>query len=273
MNDITRLDPKLPCANGCIVKGSEHNDQPSLMTARHGRFCDRCYYSIRSALDRAPEVVEHIASLIQQKGGSGDDRVDGTREAPLPFNTQAFADANEIYSRLVYWSTHWAKRIGVRPPSPTARAWRNSQRVVGLPNNIRPSDARYAAGVMAKWLTIYLDEILEQLPVDDVNYFRDELREVYQADARWPRIPRPYYSKLPCPDDGGRIAVYPPTHAGEDSTYKCEKCGRLFTEDRHGFYANLFAEIQAADGNEEAVRQLKRRERTINHLTEKYGAA
>lgn len=272
-HDITSLDPTLPCANGCIVRGTENNDQPSLMTARHGRFCDRCYYAIKSALDRAPEIVEHVTSLIRQNISAGEDRVDGTREAPLPFNAQAFNDANEMYSRLVYWSTHWAQRFGVRPPSPAARAWRNEHRIIGLPNDIEPQSARYAVGIMAKWLTINLDEILEQLPIDDVNYFRDELREVYQVDARWPRVPRPYYSKLPCPDDGGRIAVYPPAHVGADSTYKCERCGRLFTEGNHGFYANLFAEIEAADGNVEAKKALKRRERIVTHLDRKYGAA
>lgn len=274
MNDIQPIRTELPCANHCARKGTENDDEPALLGARHGRFCDRCYYRIENSLKIAGETVEHIVSLVGTTAAGTDDRVDSSREAPLPFNTQAFNDANEIYSRLVHWCRHWSDLIHVRAPGPAARAWtRRDSRVAGLPHNITPADARYAVSIMSQWLRIHSNDILElNVPTDDINYYSEDLGDIYRANARWPKEARPYYSKLPCPDDGGRIAVYPPTAEGEDERIKCEKCGRIFSQEMHAFYTNLFATIEAESGNGEASKRIKQSERVRRHLTEKYTA-
>lgn len=247
MNNVSEIREKPLCANGCVRKGTENNDRPTPFETAKGNLCIKCFGKMRNALDLAPTVVEHVVSLINTKGGQADDRVDDANaEAPLPFNTQAFNDGNEIYQRLVYWSILWADRLGVQAPGPAVRAWRaRNGFVVGLPVDIAPGSARYISGIMASWLRLKLEEIC-YLTLDDVNYFADELKDVYRINARWPQEAKPYFSKMPCPDDRGRIAVYPPTEFGEDVVYKCDTCGRMFDEAQHEFYSHLFRQTVAA---------------------------
>jgi hypothetical protein len=187
--------------------------------------------SIRNALHLAPVVVEHVVSLIGSKAGTGDDRVDGSKSPPVPFNEQAFNDANEIYQRLVYWAVFVAGKLGVQAPGPAVRAWRAADgTVVGLPAGIEPAGARYVTGVMASWLVLHLSEAQACMVREDVEYFGDELRDVYRVNARWPSAPRSKYSAMPCPDDGGRVAVFPPVTFGVDELRQCETCLRVFDE-------------------------------------------
>ena len=263
---MTQIIAAFPCYNECVrVPATE--DQPALlMTAVHGdpdkQFCDREFYRVTAALDLAPKVIEHVVSMAANQWGS-DDRVDGSREAPLPFNVQAFNDANETYRRLVYWGRVWADRLNAQAPGPAMRSWRNrSGEIVGLPANISASGARYASGVLATWLTLRLEDVFGQQP-DDVLYFHDELKDVFRVNARWPQESRPEFSQMPCPDDSckGRIAVYPPQEFGDDQMIKCERCGRIFDEARYTFYLGVFTAIKSEENP------------TKRHLLKKYGAA
>lgn len=244
----------LLCANGCTDKGTE---TPRL--AKYGNFCAREYRAAVAALNLAPELVEHMVSL-KPHPAAATERVDTSREAPAPGNEQAMNDSHETYRRLVYWSALWAKRMGVQAPAPAVGAWRDGKGViVGFPENVSPKGASFVTRILTDWLDKNLEAIF-YLTVDDVNFFITDLRDVFRLDARWPRNAKPYFSKLPCPDDKGRIAVYPPRWAGDDVIYKCEMCGRLFTEDQHEFYARLFAQVSAEPN---AVKR---------HLMRKYGA-
>lgn len=256
---VTNMQDRLPCANGCIRKGTE--EEPVPLEAHHGNLCNRCFGRIKSALELAPDVVEHVVSMVDANSGGSDDRVDGSRDAPLPFNTTAFNDANEIYQRLVYWSILWADRLKVQAPGPAVRSWRaESGFVVGLPADIAPGSARYLAGVMSAWLMLKLEEIAYLLPLDDVNYFADELRDVFRVNARWPSAAKPRYSDVPCPVDGcgQRLAVYPPVAFEEDEKFICDR-GHHIPPDRYEFYVNYYAQVQAETD------PVKR------HLLKKYG--
>lgn len=238
----------MPCYTGCIIKGTEGSDAPKPMGALHGNFCDREFYATRKALELAPLIVEHVLSLVDSKGSDGE-RVDSSRTAPLPLNEQAFNDANNIYQRLVYWARVFATQMGVQAPGPAVHAWRDMKgNIVGLPHNISPGQGRYIVGVMATWLTLHLEAICALSAVDDVEYFHNgagQMRETFTVNARWPQEAKPYYSKVPCPDDKGKIAVYPPKNFGDDTMYKCERCGRIFDDSLHAFYGKLFAEVEA----------------------------
>jgi hypothetical protein len=219
--------------------------------------------SIRNALHLAPVVVEHVVSLIGSKAGAGDDRVDSSKTPPVPFNEQAFNDANEIYQRLVYWAVFVAGKLGVQAPGPAVRAWRASNgTVVGLPAGIEPAGARYVTGVMASWLVLHLSEAQACMVREDVEYFGDELRDVYRVNARWPQEPKAYFSPLPCPDDAGRVAIYPPATFEAEPTRRCETCGRLFNDERYRFYLTAFRAV--------TLKEYQTAERTRKHLSKKY---
>jgi hypothetical protein len=232
-----------PCHNGCIRKGTEALDQPKLMGALHGHFCDREFFAVKAALQQAAEVVEHVISIVGVNASS-DDNVQSSREAPIPFNVGAFNDANEIYQRLVYWANHWADALRRQAPGAAKRAWKSQKGfIVGLPSDADPADARYAVSTMSIWLQAHLEDIMWQTPPDDVLYFHDEMADVFRVAARYPFKMKARFAKIPCPHDGSRIAVYPPTDAGTEMRIVCDR-GHIYDEDRFEFYVREFGVIQ-----------------------------
>lgn len=247
MNDTPRL---------AVDRGRD--GEPLL--AEHGYFSRHFYRTLAAAIRLAPPVTAHIVSL-STASGAAEDKVDVTREAPLPMSQQAFDDANEIYSLLVYWTTVFADQLHVQAPGPAAHAWRNrSGVIIGLPANISPDQGRYLVGVMATWLNIHLDQICH-LTIDDVLDFREALKTVFQADARWPRKARQRYADLPCPSCKGRIAVWPPQEVGDDERIICESCGRWFEPKDYEFLIGVFKQQR---------QEQQRADRASRHLNRKY---
>lgn len=255
-----------PCIRGCVRAGSD-----DLLPARHGLYCNRCYYQYVRALNLAVDVVEHVWSLVTFQGRSGD-HVDSSREAPVPFNLQAFHDANETFRRLAYWASVWAGRLGDTLPSTVGKVWRDGHgRVAGIRRGAPAHQAKQQTRVYARWLLDRLDRILE-LPKthrdvdDDLDFWRDELADVFRVSARWPRDPQPRYSDMPCTDDdcSGRIAVYPPLEFGDDERIVCERCGRHYAPGDYEFLIRLFQQVQ---------RDRVKAARTARRLAEKYGFA
>lgn len=257
-----KIDVDMPCYNNC-VEVEATDDQPArLRVARHGNFCAVEFGRVKKALELAPELVEHIVSMLDARAQS-EVKISGSREAPLPFNVTAFNDANEVYQALVYFARVFAAKMGVQAPGAAMRAWRNlSGTIVGLPADMSGSAARYVVGSMATWLKLHLESIADLNP-DDFMEFHDRMREVFELNARWPRQSRPEYSAMPCPDDDckGKIAVHPPYEFGDDQVIKCETCGRIFPEKDYAFYFRLFTAVKAEENP------------TKKHLLRKYGVA
>lgn len=213
-----------------VKRGTEDDPNPEILPATHGWFSEPFFRRTRFALELAPGLVEHIASLRDVSGGAGE-RVDTSKDAPMPFNVQAWDDANEIYKSLVYWSVVFAGMLKLSPPSPARRSWRASDdRVVGLPANITPKDSRYVTGVISLWLRTQLEPIMH-LPAAEVAEFNAQLGDVFRLSARWPQRDRATWSKLPCPRCGGRLAIYPPEVRGAERMAVCEGCQASLTED------------------------------------------
>jgi len=257
-----------PCVRGCI-KTPATDDQPALiMGALHGHYCDRCYWRTHRALGIAPGLTEHVLSLVSGiQSKQNDESQKLKKHPPLPMNVEAFNDANEIYSRLVYWTAVFATRLNVAPPAPAARAWRTEgNRVVGLPTDVSPVAARNAVRLMANWIEQRLDNICDLTGTDDVDYFHDEMKDFYRTNARWPQEDQPRYSPAHCPDIEckGKIAIYPPQFAGDDQKIVCEKCHRHILPKDYEFIARVFEQA-----NQEKVRAQLVTER----LTRKYGGA
>lgn len=215
-----------------VKKGTESDPNPEILPAEHGHFSTPFFKKTRFALELAPGVVAHIVTMKVASGGAGE-RVQTTKEAPLPFNEQAWDDANEVYKLLMYWSVAFAGMLKMNPPAPARRAWRASDnRVVGLPANITAQDARYVMGLLTVWMRTQLESIMH-LRAEDVTEFHEQILEVFRISARWPQRDRSSWSKLPCPFCGGLLAIYPPEMRGAERTILCQTCENTLTDDEY----------------------------------------
>jgi len=244
-------DTLRPCVRGCTRPGTE--DDPQVKPATHGNYCASCHGRIFHALIQAPELAAHILGNVVPAGGQAGDRVDESKDAPLPFNQSAFADVNELYRWLAYWCDTWAEYLEIRTPAPAARSWRRQDgTLVGLPPGVDPRVAARDVGLMTRWLCDRLDTILTLAP-EDVDEFDTGIREVWRLNARWPRLEKPRYSNLPCPATGcdARIAVYPPAEPGAVKAVACDN-GHYYPEEEYDELA-----VQLVAQRLEAARQAR----------------
>lgn len=269
-----------PCVRGCIRAGTD--DNPQHLPAKHGLYCGRCWGRIDQALIQAPELAAHLLSLVASPSGGAAERVDQSKEVPLPFNQAAFADVSELYSMLVYWCGIWAEYLDELKPAPAARAWRrDSGTVTGLPADMTPQAGSREIGRMASWIRTRLDTILTLAP-EDVDEFDEAIRDVWRMNARWPRLEKPRYSDMPCPatDCGARIAVFPPPAPGGVKSISCDN-GHYYPEEEYDEMALdiLAKRLEAAREARKAGRARQAGERTEKqqaddvraHLWRKYG--
>lgn len=247
------------CENGC----ARGDGTPYLAT--HGRYCQRCWGRLDYPLSQAGDLATHMIGMVSTLGGASEDKITASKEPPAPLNQAAFDDASELYSMLVYWCVVWAGHLEEQPPKVARGAWRReSGTIVGLPADTTPTDAGKTVEPLAKWLRNRLDRILATIDwADDIDALTEQLADVARMNARWPRIPRPEYSRVPCPvlDCGARIAVYPPTFPGDDRRIVCQR-GHFYAEDMYERMIILF---------EEAKKDRLQTERTARHLAKKYG--
>lgn len=248
-----------PCFNGCTTTADEEGQQKPLL-ASHGSFCNREYNSAKAALENAPGIVAHVVSLMTTRGQT-DEHIQSSKEAPLPFNVQAFQDANELYMIVTYWCHEWAGVLKRERPQAASRSWRNeSGTILGLPHNVSPPDAQVAMSDMTRWLLTHLEDVFRQEP-GDVLFMWEQLQEVFRVGVRWPARMQARYAKLPCPGDcGGRISVHPPEEFLDHTRIVCEKCGRIFGEDEFEHEIRLFKQIQdEADKARKVMQRLARK--------------
>ena len=246
------------CARGCT------RDDGSGMRATHGAYCARCHGRIHGALLIAGELTGHLLGNVISTGTGGGERVDGSRDAPVPFNSAAFDDVNELYSLLVYWATVWAGTLRQPVPGVAVRAWRSDTgRIVGLPRSTSPADGQRLVTNLAGWLLDRLDTILGSGVADDVDAMSEAVRDVWRMNARWPRIERPSFSAMPCPrqDCGARLAVYPPAFEGDDRRVVCT-AGHWYPEEEYEHLIRVF---------EQVAREEAKTARVAARLAKRYG--
>ncbi len=88
----------------------------------------------------------------------------------------------------------------------------------------------------------------------------DELRNVWTIKSRWPTKRQSYWSPLPYPTDGGRVAVYPPETADAAETASCMQCGRQFTADEYQAYLRAYNASRQTIGDTAADAPLRTRQ-------------
>jgi hypothetical protein len=250
------LETLMPCANGCArADGAPY-------AARHGRYCNRCWGRIDIPLGIAGELTHHLLGNALSSSGSTDDRVDTSKDAPVPFNQAAFDDANELYAGIVHTVAVWAVNLGQQAPQ--IDAWRNERgTAVGLPTGLTPKAAGNVVAALATWIRVRLDDILDSAHRDDIEALTETVGEFWKMNARWPRVERADYSSMPCPieDCKRRIAVYPPAFAGDTRRIVCT-AGHWFPEEEYEHLILVFQ--QQAKGQ-------KKTNRVAAHLAKKFG--
>lgn len=235
--------------DGAIERGTENDPNPTVTVPAHGHFSEQFFRKVLFALEHAPGVVQHVISLRSVADGETNsreafpslaktqqfgDRVTATKEPPLPFNQQAWDDANHLYATLVYWSRLLAPELKLQPPTVARRAWTNARgHIIGLPANVTPDDARYSVGVMSLWLRTQL-ELIMNLDPDDVTEFAANIGDVFRVNARFPQRDRSTRSALRCPNCGAEgLTVYPPEVYLGHTTYYCHDCNHMMYEDEY----------------------------------------
>lgn len=224
------------------------------------------YNTAFDALDLAPDLIEHIASLITMQTG-GDNEISVSRVyAPAPINVDALDTVNRLSERIQWWTDHWATTLQVPKPEDAAEIAPASE----------PARVRAAIYPSAQWLLKHLDEIFRRTP-DTVNFFVDELTEVHQAAARYPMLHQPRYTQLRCRTTGcsGTVALWPFVEVKkwkqegqhvflppEGARILCDECGDRWTE------AEYTAEVHRQI---DAIKQEQKSQKIAQRLMKKYG--
>ncbi|PPI08221.1 hypothetical protein [Rathayibacter sp. AY1B8] len=261
----------LPCVNSCARRGTEKDDQPEILGARHGRFCDRCFHSTRAGLRLAPTLAGHIANLIGTPASADESEISVQQEAPLPFNTSAFDDVNGIYEELVRFAGLFAVRLKVTKPPVALNAWRTpTGRVKGFTTGVSSWSAQRETAFIARWLDDHLEAIFSSAFTDEyvdvIDYFIGEARYFRSLDRKWPRQMTAAWSRMPHTDGvtccwPRRIAIFPAETEGGTRTIRCDGCGHIWTEDEYSAAVLAYNEEQ---------QNLRRPGRGRDHLIRKY---
>jgi hypothetical protein len=245
------------CVRGCLKV-----DGATPYQASHGAYCVRCWGRVDAILGLAGELALHLLRHGLTSPGSADVKVDQSKEPPVPFNQAAFDDVNELFRTVVFWVDVWARELG--DPSPLIPAWRNRARqVVGLPAALSPETGAELVGALARWVRNRLDRILSTGEVDTLDHFDEVVSDLWRMNARWPRVDRPAYSRMPCPrqDCGRPLAVYPPAFQGDARRIVCQG-GHWYPEEEYEHLILVF---------EQDAKEQKKVERVARRLAEKYG--
>lgn len=228
----------------CERECTHEDGKPSLAT--HGRYCTHCWARLETPLTQAGELAQHLIGSMTRSGGGDAERVDSSKDAPLPLSQAAFDDASELYSMLVYWTRVFATALEHPEPAITKRAWRNDRgTIIGLPAAITPDAAGIAVRTLAEWIRHRLDRVLGLIDnADDIEAFTDQISDVWRMNARWPRIEKPSYSKMPCPreDCKAKMAVYPPAFPGDARRIVCT-AGHWYPEEEYEHLKQVFDQV------------------------------
>ncbi|PPH51219.1 hypothetical protein [Rathayibacter sp. AY1E1] len=249
------------CIRGCVRRGTEDDEVPEHLGARHGRFCDRCFFRTRSALRLAPQLAGHVASLVGTKL-VGESAGAVAKDAPLPMNAQAFDDLNELYAILVQFAGLFAARLHESRPLAALQAWRNATgRVIGFPAGVSPWLAERETRVQSAWLDRHLEAIFGESAVSDhyvdvLLWFAEEAEHTRTIERRWFQTMKPRWSRMPHSDrvtccwsaerGTATVAVFPPTAQTSHMIIRCVVCEHVWTEDEYEAELLLFEREQRA---------------------------
>lgn len=240
----------MPCIRGCILRGSENNDEPTLMVARHGSLCDSCYYRLKHALEMVPSLVANIRAQVIPGGGASDGLPRGSRTPPAPLSVTAVDDADTMYAKLVLWTEAIGGEMRVRQPKPVV--WSNFQEVQGF-KPVTVEVAYELISELAGWFLTHLESIC-YLPVvkefhDDLCWGWEDSLGVFSLMGRYPiepRNPTPA-EKRECQVCGrNEVFVEKPTAENPDIQVICGHCQQVIDPKAYAKYRDILDDLATA---------------------------
>lgn len=174
----------------------------------------------RKALTGAPDLVEHLRSMVFPSDG----RTERGVEHPVmstPLISGIVDDADELYVLLLEWTATWSEILDRLPPTIFAVGWRNLQDahrstgytdnvVVGFKAGATPSGARGLVQLLTTWLLLHADEINA---ADNSAQYQDEITTaIWSLQSKYPTR------------DRGRPTLRPVEHS--HYARPCPVCGQ-----------------------------------------------
>jgi len=181
-----------PCVRGCtILVDGEEQPRP----AKKGMLCNSCFWRILYRLAEAPKILVSLrAAMVPLGAGALEGRVDGTREAPLPFRQEAMDAADEFWDEMIRWAAEQAAALTIAGyselgiPVPVARLaaiwWETGTE--GEPVRMAPprslTEAAAQMTEVCMWLRGHAEEIAHLDTVSD--YHQSIVRTIGRYRAR-----------------------------------------------------------------------------------------
>ena len=207
----------------CLVEGCTGCQKAE---AARGTLCEWCYQRLLSHLEEAPDLVAHIrAQVVPSMGGEQGERVDASKEAPLPLRADAMEDTDDFYGRLVDWSAALAAEMGVKPPEVAVGLWDGADQCRGFRADTDPVAAYRLALSVTRWLSGRAESVAYLPSAAPFTTAVIELVRDYRK--RYPMAPRPArrYRPHPCPVcHEAALYVHWPAEATGQVEVKCEVC-------------------------------------------------
>ncbi|TFD80860.1 hypothetical protein [Cryobacterium psychrophilum] len=201
--------------------------------AAKGQLCEWCFKRLLSHLEEAPDLVAHIrAQVIPAMGGAQGERVDASKEAPLPLRADAMEDTDDLFGRLVDWAAALAAEMGVKPPEAAVGLWDGADQCRGFRAATGPVAAYRLALEVTKWLSGRAESIAYLPSAEAFTTAVIELVRTYRK--RYPMAPRPprRYQPKPCPVcNEAALFVHWPDNTAAGVEVKCEVCHHVVEAD------------------------------------------
>jgi len=192
-----------PCSTGCTM-------QSEPVEANHGYLCSNCYTNLRTALQRAPEALQHLREVYVLRAPLD---LEGTKpqkkEPPAPFNLDAWQIAEDMWQSLTgeYIPVSW-----------------NHQVLYGH------------AFDKCQEIHQHLNDVVNR---KEVIYLMPLVKHTRTALYRYPLQEQPRATLLPCPQCNQRTIYQPPREFGDTLEVSCQNCGFTIPPEKVEFYANL----------------------------------
>ena len=259
-----------PCIRGCVYQGRHVHTCPEAtgaarlsraifggsavectgcepVPAAHGAMiCDRDVRALRRVIGDAPDLCQHLRSLIDPMRAQTYDRekLGGKppSESQPPMSADIVDAADEVLGILAYWAEYFGDEMDYRG----RRAF---------PAGVDSEDAYYLANTPTCYLLAHLDEVVNdsfvRLMAEKVLGPTSDPDEwtIAKVLRRWPMTERAKWSPKPCPGCEMRtVQVRPPRRASDEREYVCKNqlCDWRMPEEERVQWMEYFEGVAAA---------------------------
>lgn len=162
------------CASGCTVT---EGDEVYYRAADVGHFCHSCVARIRARLDEAPRILAVLRASVAgiRAVDTTSQRVDGTRDAPIPLDADMLETADDLFAGVCNWAMSHAQTMGVTGGLPTwlARLADAGMDASHLPTVSSPQEAAQRLREVAEWLVKWGDTIAHTIPAPSLADYHE----------------------------------------------------------------------------------------------------